>query len=36
MNNLIDKLTEQYPSFSKGQKLIADFILKHYRSELRL
>ena len=30
MNNLIDKLTEQYPSFSKGQKLIADFILKHY------
>ena len=30
MNNLIDKLTEQYPSFSKGQKLIADCILKHY------
>lgn len=30
MNNLIDNLKERYPKFSKGQKLIASFIIEHY------
>ncbi len=30
MSTLIETLTNKYPTFSKGQKLIADFILKHY------
>ena len=30
MNNLIRRIKEGYPSFSKGQKLIADYISEHY------
>lgn len=30
MDNLIRELKKKYPSFSKGQKLIADFIADHY------
>ncbi|NLX64555.1 MAG: MurR/RpiR family transcriptional regulator [Clostridiaceae bacterium] len=30
MDNLIDKLKELYPTFSKGQKLIARYIIEHY------
>ncbi len=30
MDNLIDKLKERYPTFSKGQKLIARYIIEHY------
>lgn len=30
MSNLVDVLTKRYPTFSKGQKLIANFILNDY------
>ena len=30
MNNLIRRIKEGYPTFSKGQKLIADYISAHY------
>lgn len=30
MTNLITNLKEKYPTFSKGQKLIANFIINHY------
>ena len=30
MDNLIDKLKDRYPTFSKGQKLIARYIIEHY------
>ena len=30
MNNLINRIREGFPSFSKGQKLIASYIIEHY------
>lgn len=30
MNNLIAKIQEGFPGFSKGQKLIANYIMEHY------
>jgi DNA-binding MurR/RpiR family transcriptional regulator len=30
MDNILEKMKEKYPSFSKGQKLIASYIIDHY------
>ncbi len=30
MDNLFEKIRDEYPSFSKGQKRIADYLLEHY------